>query len=426
MRICVFDDGRTAQLEPLTLTRPAFDLLCGLTSLLDKQVRRFGATETGLLVRSSLADLARRDHPFASVNDLFWLHAATTILVNSRWLPPQGLAEPPLAPHVGLCQGQIAYAVLPPHLLTYCSPNTIDDCLETWKQTLPTYAAEGVMIDFPWQLIENNAAQIVADFPWRTCALDHGYFHPANLTILGDEELLSVHPTAEIEPWVVADTRNGPVVIDREAHVKSFSRLEGPCYVGPQCVLTAATIRGSSLGPVCRVRGEVASSIFQGHDNKQHDGYIGHSYLGSWVNVAAGVNTGDLRLDYRPIRIQVAGHDQETGCRKVGSFIGDHTKIGLNCQLDAGTLIGAFALLLPGPGLQPRCVPSFCMTARGEVLVNDGLPGHMATAAETMRRRDWIFTPMHEALYRAVHQATAPARHEIIRRLAGLSLRRTA
>lgn len=426
MRVCIFDDGRTSQLEPLTLTRPACDLLCGLSSLLDKQCRRFGATETGLLLRPSLVDLARRDHPFAHVNDLFWLHSATTVLVNSRWLPPPGLAEIPLTPHLGLCQGQVAYAALPPQLLTYFSPNTIDDCLEMWKQTVATREAGGAMIDFPWHLIEHNAGQIVQDFPWRTCALDHGYFHPANLTILGDEELLSVHPTAEIEPWVVADTRNGPVVVDREARIRSFTRLEGPCYVGPQCAIAGATIRGSSIGPVCRIRGEVEASIFQGHANKQHDGFIGHSFIGSWVNVAAGVNTADLRLDYQPIRMTIGDREQETGCRKVGSFIGDHAKIGLNCQLDAGSLIGAFAVLLPGPGLQPRQVPSFCMTARGEVLVNDSLTQHLATAAEVMRRRDWVFTPVHEALYRAVHQATAPVRQALLRQQVKAGWRRSA
>ncbi|HMP02807.1 MAG TPA: putative sugar nucleotidyl transferase [Gemmatales bacterium] len=425
MRVCVFDDRFAEQLEPLTLTRPAFDLYCGLTPLLDKHARRFGATDLGLLVKPALADLARRDHPFRPVNDLFWLHAAPTILVNGRWLPPSGLADLPLSPHVGMVGGQVAYAVLPPHLLTYCSPNTVDDCLETWRATLPPQPAGGNMIDYPWQLVEQNAAQIEADFPWRTCSLDHGYFHPTSLTIVGPEDSLSVHPTAQIDPEVVADTRLGPVVIDREAQVQSFSRLIGPCYIGPRTIVSGAKVRGSTIGPVCRIAGEIEASILQGHANKQHEGYLGHSYLGSWVNMGAGTQTADLRLDYHPIRVRVGDVEVETASRKVGSFIGDHTKVGLGCLLDAGSVVGAFAVLLAGPGLLPRYVPSFCMAVRGEVLTNDGLAGHMSTAAEVMRRRDWVFTPVHEGVYRSAHEATAGIRNALLRQRANLRMRRT-
>ena len=98
---------------------------------------------------------------------------------------------------------------------------------------------------------------------------------------------------------MVADTTGGPVVIDREAVVTAFTRLEGPCYIGPRTQVHGAKIRaGTTLGPDCRIGGEVEASIVQGHSNKYHDGFLGHAYLGEWVNLGAGTQNSDLRNDY--------------------------------------------------------------------------------------------------------------------------------
>src|SRR5205085_8278996 len=110
-----------------------------------------------------------------------------------------------------------------------------------------------------------------------------------------------IDPTARLDPMVVVDTTGGPVVIDAEVVVHAFSRLEGPCYVGPGCQVLGAKVRaGTSLGPGCRVGGEVDASIILGRSNKYHDGFLGHSYVGEWVNLGAGTHTSDLRNDYGP------------------------------------------------------------------------------------------------------------------------------
>src|SRR4051812_28542004 len=114
MRICVFEDRGVELLDPLTLTRPAFDLWGGPATLLARQQRHLGATTTGALIRTALTDWCRQAHPELSVNDPSWLRAGANVLVNARWLAPFGKAVEVETPRVALTDGQVAYVVLPP------------------------------------------------------------------------------------------------------------------------------------------------------------------------------------------------------------------------------------------------------------------------------------------------------------------------
>src|SRR5581483_9487847 len=145
VRLCHFEDQAAGNLEPLSITRPVFELLCGLSSLADKQRRSFGYPEVGMLVRPHLAPVFHLQRPDTPVNDLAWLRAGPTILVNGRWLPPQEHAPSISEPCIGMVGQEVAYACVAPEQLTACSPNTLDDCLETWKSHLPVRPAGGRM-----------------------------------------------------------------------------------------------------------------------------------------------------------------------------------------------------------------------------------------------------------------------------------------
>src|SRR6185503_20580297 len=124
-----------------------------------------------------------------------------------------------------------------------------------------------------------------------------------------------------------------------------------PCYVGPESWILGAKLRGGTVGPWCRVGGEVEASVVQGYSNKCHDGFLGHSYLGEWVNLGAGTQVSDLRHDYEAVTVPLGGERVNTGLTKVGCFIGDHTKTGLNTLINTGSVVGAFCQLLPTGGL---------------------------------------------------------------------------
>jgi UDP-N-acetylglucosamine diphosphorylase/glucosamine-1-phosphate N-acetyltransferase len=413
MRICLFEDHGVYHLEPLSLMRPAFDLLCGACSLRERQARAFAATEMGALVRPALAELCSEAHPGLPVNDRPWLLAGPAILVNSRWLPPAQPVADRQTPRVALVGEEVAYVILPSPGIHDGDLLTVEDSLEVWKDTLPRAEAGGAMVRYPWDLVEHNPQALREDLEWFRSRLQAQ--RSSGMGVIGPEEALVVHPEASVEPFVVADTRAGPVLIDRGAVIHSFSRLEGPCYVGPESWVVGAKLRGSTLGPKCRVGGEVEASILQGYCNKYHDGFLGHSYLGEWVNIAAGTQVSDLRNDYGPVRLTINGERVNSGLTKVGAFFGDHAKTGIGALLNTGTVAGAFSGLLPDGSLLPHVIPSFCNYGRGQLQEIWDLKQLFATAATMMRRRGRELTEAYRDRVFTLYEETAGFRRQVIR-----------
>jgi carbonic anhydrase/acetyltransferase-like protein (isoleucine patch superfamily) len=209
--------------------------------------------------------------------------------------------------------------------------------------------------------------------------------------------------------------------------VQAFSRLEGPCDVGPAAQVLGAKVRGgTTLGPCCRVGGEVEGSVVLGYTNKYHDGFLGHSYVGSWVNFGAGSQSSDLRHDYGPVTVSIGGAWVATGQAKVGCFVGDHAKIGLGCLLNTGTHVGAFGQVLPMGRYAPRYVPPFGTTAHDRLAEQTDVDAAMVTAEAVMARRGKALTAARAALYRRLHAATAGERRRAVREAERRRLRRSA
>ncbi|HEY3788444.1 MAG TPA: putative sugar nucleotidyl transferase, partial [Urbifossiella sp.] len=384
---------------------------CGIDSLGDKLARYFAAEVVGYLGRPMLAPMLRERSANTPANDPAWLRAAPTVLVNSRWLPPtpSGLRLAPgtrrlfaSGPSIGMCSGELAFAVLDSRRLQGIAPNTIDDCLADLRQILPVREVGGRLIRRPWDLIEENPAQIERDFT-ATCNPTDVGLHPAGFAVTGPNDRLFVHPSAKIDPMVLADTSKGPVWIGSNVVISAFTRLEGPCAIGAGTQLFAAKIRsGTTLGPQCRIGGEVECSIVQGFSNKYHEGFLGHSVVGEWVNLAAGTITGDLRFDYQPIRMKRKGENVPTGRTKLGSIIGDHARTGLAVLLDCGTSIGAFTSLLPTGQFAPRDVPPFHRFGPGGMTALTDVASVLKGSAIAMQRRGREMTPALERVYRSI------------------------
>ena len=180
------------------------------------------------------------------------------------------------------------------------------------------------------------------------------------------------------------------------------------------------------MGPNCRIGGELEASIVQGNSNKYHDGFVGHSYIGEWVNFGAGTQVSDLRNDYADVDVTVAGESVSTGLTKVGCFIGDHTKTGLGTLLNTGTNIGIFCNLLPAGRLLPKCLPSFSSWWNGALRDHSDLPRLLPTASEVMRRRGIAMTEIHAALYRGLCDQTAADRRRMLAEASQRPFRRSA
>jgi UDP-N-acetylglucosamine diphosphorylase/glucosamine-1-phosphate N-acetyltransferase len=245
--------------------------------------------------------------------------------------------------------------------------------------------------------------------------------------VVGPSDCLLIDPAARIDPLVVCNTTGGPVVIDRDAVVTSFTCLEGPCYIGPGTHVLGAKVRaGTSLGPMCRVGGEVEASILLGHANKYHDGFLGHAYVGEWVNLGAGTSNSDLRNDYGEVSVIFDGRAVRTGRSKVGCFLGDHTKTGLGTLLNTGASAGAFCNLLPCAGLLPKYAPPFTSVWNGSLRDNTDLPGLLRTAETVMARRGQTLTEAYRAMVATLLERTTAERRLAIRDAEARRLRRSA
>jgi UDP-N-acetylglucosamine diphosphorylase/glucosamine-1-phosphate N-acetyltransferase len=194
-----------------------------------------------------------------------------------------------------------------------------------------------------------------------------------------------------VKPGVVLDAEEGPIHIDPDATIQPNAVLEGPCYIGPKSIIRpGAVIRaGTTIGPVCKIGGEIDASIIHGYTNKQHDGFLGHSYVAEWINLGADTVNSDLKNTYGTVRVHLNGVGVETGQQFVGSIIGDHAKTGIGTVLPTGCVVGVAANIFTHRSV-PKFVPSFAW------LTDDGLAAYrvekaVSLAATVMARRDqWL------------------------------------
>ena len=226
---------------------------------------------------------------------------------------------------------------------------------------------------------------------------------PEGSLVLGDPAHL-ISLGASVEPGVVFDLRQGAVVLDQGSEVRSGTRLEGPIYVGPGTKVLGGFLRGSVFGPECRVRGEISASVFLGFANKSHDGFVGHSVIGQWVNLGAGTTTSNLKNTYGPVRLEVDGERIETGRQNLGSLIGDHAKTAIGTMLGTGTVISAGANVF-GPSMPPKFVPPFAWGSVGTERMSED--GFLRIAERVMVRRNVVFSvDRRESLRRAYQRST--------------------
>jgi UDP-N-acetylglucosamine diphosphorylase/glucosamine-1-phosphate N-acetyltransferase len=387
--IFVYEDEGYRNLEPLVTFRPVFDLRCGRETLLERVCRLNPSEEIGLLVRPELAALTRELHPSLAVNPRASGSTAEGMItflsarVVLRQPIPTGLREAMLV-HDGEIVGfraKLRHATKPP-----LKQNDISALKLSGQET------DVPLVRYPWDIVALNEIELDRDLPVRR---DRTRL-PAGVHILGKRQRLFVSRGALVDPGVVLDVRSGAVYLDRNSQVRAGSVVTGPCYVGPGTVLDHALVRpGSSFGPECRIGGEVESSVFIGHSNKHHEGFIGHAVIGEWVNLGALTTNSDLRNDYGEVHVRLRGRELSTELRKFGCIIGDHAKTAIGSLLNTGGVVGVFANWFE-PGLAPKDIPAFAWGSRGRCRLSDALE----TARTVMSRRGVTMSRAYEQLVR--------------------------
>jgi UDP-N-acetylglucosamine diphosphorylase/glucosamine-1-phosphate N-acetyltransferase len=200
---------------------------------------------------------------------------------------------------------------------------------------------------------------------------------------------LFVHPTAVVEPGAVVVAEEGPILVGEHARIMAGALVRGPAAIGRHALVKmgARIYGGTSIGPHCKVGGEVANTVFHSFSNKAHEGYVGNSVFGQWVNLGADTTASNLKMTYGSVKLLdwSTGRTIDSGQQFIGTVMGDHCKTGVNTMLNTGTVCGVSAIIF-GAGFPPRVIPSFKWIQPG-AMVEYRLSKALVDMARMMSRR---------------------------------------
>lgn len=416
MHICIFEDRELENLQPLVHFKPVYDLMCGMTTLRQKIVRLFSNASVTLHVRSYLAGVLRRDCGDCLVNEIP-SHAGEVLFINGRVL-----ADPSFPDRVKYDGTDSVYSrdgVAVAAWLSGKNLENVGDLLQSRVLSLSDFSGleernlEVPLVTYPWELVNYNGEQIAVDFALVTHGSPQVEGNVSEGVHLLNPARIHISEGAAILPGAVLDAQNGPIYIGRNSKVLPNAVIEGPVFIGENTLIKvgAKIYENTSVGRVCKVGGEVEETIIDSYSNKQHDGFIGHAYLGSWVNIGAGTNNSDLKNNYGPVKVYVRGQLTDTGSMFVGLFMGDHSKSGINQMFNTGTVVGVCCNVF-GPGQPPKFVPSFSWGSGDGKFVTYRIDKAVEVAEKVMARRDVQFTDADKNLFQTVFNLTARERQD--------------
>jgi UDP-N-acetylglucosamine diphosphorylase/glucosamine-1-phosphate N-acetyltransferase len=414
MQIVVFEDESVSKLYPITVGRPAYAISCGSYRLVDwlAHLSREHRAELRGVVRPHLAAIQQLDFPEFSrraptgelplllvnarlVPSVFGFHALSRLVKEKQTavvyengslaaaMIAQGGPQPPPDIDVG-------------HWAKYIA-NSLHKKLPAVQETLPLF-------DYPHDVVRQHL-EIISES--LTNRLATGSFREIADGVFAAEG-------ATLGQYCVTDTTKGPVVLDQGAVVGPYSFLRGPAYLGPKAkVIEHSAIKDAvAVGHTTKIGGEIEGSIVEPYTNKQHHGFLGHSYLGSWINLGAGTSNSDLKNTYGTVKMEYRGEQVATGMQFVGCIVGDYSKSAINTGIFTGKTVGCCSMLY---GFVTTNVPSFVNYARLFGQVTESPPEVLIASQQRMfARRNVEQRDCDIALIHAMYDLT---RHE--RQLAG-------
>jgi len=415
LRICFYEDESFRRFLPLTHLRPVFLLRSGILPLYRRAERYFSKVEFSLTSRHHLAGLISEQIRDLPVNIIKRGEDTNLLFLSARVRNygdlPKLVKESRLSTifksegeTVGVLFKQEALDSVP----KLATQDEYQAAFHDPSNAFPECKTSATLYGYTWDLVADIDSEIAADFAYLkpNFPVPTGVkIHPG-VYMLNEEEIF-LGAGVEIRPGTIIDASGGPVYIGDNTRVESQAAIYGPCYIGPNSVVVAGKIAGSSIGHTSRVGGEVEECIFQAYVNKYHAGFIGHSYTGAWVNFGAMTTNSDLKNNYSNIRVSLNGESIDTGSIKVGSFIGDHTKFGIGTLLNTGISIGVCCNIFGGGLVTDKEVTSFSW-GNSSAYVPYRFDKAVDTARRTMDRRDVALSDAEEQALKAISEGSDP------------------
>lgn len=354
MDVVVFEDALVAQLDPIAIGKPAFAISCGGRRLLEALVP-LGRLHA--YVRAHLRQVVEADFREVSLSGGFG--AGALLAVNARLAPTianlKALSELAASGGPGIVQhgNAVLAAMLDADSTAQLSrsPQPLEAAIRT--MSLPNVEASLTAFEYPHDVLRYHLTSFSENLSAR---LDKETYRQT-----ADGVFLA--PDATIGSYVTTDTTNGPIVLEAGATVGPYCYLRGPIHLGAGTrVLEQAVLKDSvATGHTVKIGGEVEASIIEPFTNKQHHGFLGHSYLGSWINLGAGTCNSDLKNTYGTVNMEYRGRKVNTGMQFIGAIIGDYAKTAINTGIFTGKTVGACSMVY---GFVTTNVPSFVNYAR--------------------------------------------------------------
>jgi UDP-N-acetylglucosamine diphosphorylase/glucosamine-1-phosphate N-acetyltransferase len=414
MQICIFEDINYSNFEPLVFTRPVYDLLCGIDTLKEKIICHYPKAKVSLHCRPYLTEIVQHQNPNCLVNKI---DDTECLFINGRLVAPENLNEIlPLIPSedkIFVNDETVVAAYLSGENLQHKIGHIKDLFSVSDFNDLPGKIINIKCANYLWDFINHNGKQIVVDFGYLIKSNKENFVNKIDTSVhILNKQYVFISKNVTIKPGVVLDASNGPIIIDDDAFIFPNAVIEGPCFIGKETkIKSGATIyENTSIGKVCKVGGEVEQSIFMDYSNKQHAGFIGHSYIGSWVNLGADTNNSDLKNNYSKIKIKLSTKEVDTGSQFLGLMIGDHSKSAINTMFNTGTVVG-FSSNIFAYGFSEKYVPSFTWGGDNSSTAYD-IKKAIETAKIVMNRRKIEFEKKDEVMFNFIFELTKTDREK--------------
>ncbi len=391
----LYDDARARQFEPFATTRPLGELRAGALLVRERWARALDGIPFAFGSSIALDGFVEFDAPSSAAHAGLSQLVPGTIVVNTRALPFLAgavLQDDDARADVLVVDGRVAAVRLASPLDVARLRDgtlTLDELVSIQAAPAAKFAtADGVWLDEVWDIVRHLNALLARDIPALAAALECTALDDDGQVARGPV-VIGGHPVwlesgATIEPYAVFDTTPGPVLLRRGSSVQAFTRVVGPCYIGCDSTVMADRVSGSAIGDRCRVHGELSATVLIGHANKGHDGFVGHSIIGRWVNLGAGTTTSNLKNTYGTVALWTTDGVRDTGLQFLGTLFGDHAKTGIGMRLTTGCVLGAGANVMDA--MPPKAVAPFTWGARAPYEVF-ALDKFLQTASRMMARR---------------------------------------
>jgi UDP-N-acetylglucosamine diphosphorylase/glucosamine-1-phosphate N-acetyltransferase len=347
-KLLFYDDTHVRQLEPITTLRAAADIRCGIHRIAKKWRIYLRMEDAGYHVPSSINAL------YMSNNIKYY----DTLCINGRWLPDKQAVEDVAKLKMG--EGLVRNGVL---LACRVGGQNLGQLQEVDFSDIRSLSVSecsaGKTIDRASDVFTFNEEQTLLDISlMQTNAVDRDW--PGVMML--DRDSIRIGENVTIEPGVVLIPDGGLIHIGDGAIIQAGALIRGTVSIGKGSTVRmgAHVYHGTTVGPLCKVGGELQNVVFQGYSNKAHGGYLGNSVVGKWVNIGADANTSNLKNNYTSIRIEDwhTGELVDTGLTFYGTIFGDHSKVAIGSKLNSGTQLGISSSFLSND-FSPKRVPHF-------------------------------------------------------------------